>query len=779
MAASQKKEKHDIQLPLKVSSKKLKELQPENLQSLCKGFSEDLPLLNSHFQNKKLHFINVKNVNYIAGCDMTFTFEVETENDLKNLYKASKANALSEVLMDYSESCGLSMKANLDVDDSLDMSMVLGKTDYHKHMLALCEDENSKNVPVSRRRDNKESTIAPAALTESRLENQERQVSKTSEVRICICSFYLYLPYKNSHIAQVTLDSECKELNQLILKAVPGMSNIWEVHVELPVNKIKCTKYCYSVKVDVYQYKVYKTAKYCTSASKLLSSDVMRDEFEDSTKEGFTAHCLHILSVCNQSTLRDCIHQVEGISCSLKVNFLNEVAEIVSVLLSRISEANSKALILLAVILIIVVKNMFKLLETNCISKDTAWAMLNSFKTINAAEFSDSYRILLPHFLHTLCNFFYGKDFGLLFFLHATYPFLDERFFNEKIGNSKEQLCLTDEVNILVLSETVFNIGSRLEQGPEVHELLKRLLLNLPPKLSIIGFRYYCTIFLSPGGDIHHQVKAQLLSTVHAAVVADISRNMNSGKVTGLCNLWEVARDEEELVHKIIDQFQQSFISFVQKRIEKLTSPEIQCLQKTLQDTKLYFVKEVKMQLLQALGQSKVKDLHGLFLTLLWNSKFSECLLQCPGLLTTWLETAIKYHIKTERSSGKVDELCSCYAYLHDALSLPNFPKDGHLQEELKEYVFKWLTKLDVKYVLRKSEAIENLNKEKCTVLDLYHMHVQQLLRNKCDSSKPHEICLAICASEGKLRINSGIGFEPKSLRLKSDAVPTPFNFFT
>ncbi|KAK3603848.1 hypothetical protein CHS0354_042856 [Potamilus streckersoni] len=752
MAASQKKAKHDIQLPLKVSSKKLKEILPDNLQSVCRGFLEDLPLLNSRFQKEKLPFINVKNVNYITGCDITFTFEVETENDLKNFYKASKANILSAVLTDYAVSCGLSMKANLAVDDSLDLSMVMGKTDYHKHMLALCEDENSKNDPVNTSKDIRESVVASAAV-ESKLENQERQVSKTSEVRMCICNFYVYLPFKTSHIARVTIDSECKELNHLILKTVPGMSNIWEVHVKVPVNMIKCTKYCYKVNVEEYQFKVYKTTNCYKSVSKLLSSDVIRDEFENSTKEGFTAHCLHILSVCNQSTLCDCIHQVEWISSSLKISLI-EVTEIVSILQSTISETNSKALILLAVILISVVKNVWKLLETNCISKELAWAMLDSFKTVNAAEFSDSCRMLLPHFLETICIFCFGKDHGLLGFLHATYPFLDDRFFNDKIANSKEQLCLTD-VNISVLSETVFNIGSRLEKGSEVLELLKRLLLNLPPTLSIKGFKYYCTIFLSPGDDIHHHVKAQLLPTVITAVVADISRNMNSGKVTSLCNLWEVARDEEELVLIIIDQFQQSLISVVQKRTDKLTSTEIQCLQKTLQDTKLFYAKEAKMLLLQTLGQSKVTDLHGLFLILLWNSKFSECLLCCPGLLNTWLETAIKYHIKTECSSGREDELCSCYAYLHDALSLPNFPKDGCLQEKLKEYVFKWLTKQDVKNVLRKSEAIEKLNKEKCTVLDLYHKHVQQLLTNKCDSTKPHEVCLAVCTSEGQLRINS------------------------
>ncbi|KAK3579948.1 hypothetical protein CHS0354_020845, partial [Potamilus streckersoni] len=757
-----KRKRFDFQLSMNVSSKMLLELPPESCKTVYEAFAEDIPLLNKRFHAAaRIPYITIRNVCYLNE-QVIFTFEVESEEELDQFYQACKAKVLSNILSCYADSCGFGFRANLKPNDSLVLVMDMEKAEYYRLKSLLCRGESGENVENSSKALEVTRTLVHLHKESQPPGKEASLTNKAVDVKTCGIDFFFHLPVEKDNVIYVKLvSSSCKELDLIDLEAVPEHDGLWSAHVEVPKSNFKYNiSYKYRIKVRKPVLYFFESSTTKESALRPLRWTVQRDGLDTPSLDGYLLHCLHIFTISKKTDVFECIKQLELERLSLPSDCtFEQKCGLVEIFKSVVSVSSKSSTVLFTIMLMNISQSYIRqFLDRNIITKEMVRAILENFKNENPVNYSEFYRSSLRHLLVDFCRFLYGSDYCLLVFIYETYPFFDERFFTNQIidlVSNKNSLCSADFTNFGLVREILTVAGHRIssETEPDVVAFLERLLRHLPLSLSLQGYSYFCGFSFLPSEESHKRMQEKLLSTVHSSSVASISKNVNLGKITHLVELWELVKIEHSLANSLTDKLQKDLVTFLTNITVELPKVDSKSLHNLFMDSHLFHDQRSQQQLLKAVAQSKVKNLHGLFINVLCGSKFIDYLLQNLNLVLEWLDTAIRHHLKDAIYSSKEDEICPCYTYLHTALSLSVLQQNSQLCSKLEERVLNWLSKLDVKQVLRKLEDIENLNDS--TILDLYQRHVQQLLEEQYESSRPEDILLAVCGTRGKLRVNS------------------------
>ncbi|KAK3603844.1 hypothetical protein CHS0354_042851 [Potamilus streckersoni] len=599
------------------------------------------------------------------------------------------------------------------------------------------------------------------------------QGNQCAHCRVFFVEFYLFLSSPADSVTLVYKDDKC--LNEHKLIPVQNHNKIWTQSVLIPEEKL-ARGLSYKYKTESSFLSLHPRASrvipdFVTPALPVLKKQsflkkaciqsnedkriICRDEMENGyTVQGFLEHCSHILATSNTQTINKCTSQLE----KMKTSFcLTDACFIIESLGKKIKQGPNKNAVLFAVITINIINCLEIIYQQKLISKDKAQELLQSCKGELVSQLKDSSIKRLTRFFRILCQIIYSGDSSLLRLMHETYPYLSEQVFISEIqADLHNRISLSPpDIDINILKDILLQIFYRVDVAFHNDQLvlLEQLFRHLPTSVALKSFGVMDKL-IKPQNNHHKVIYDKVQNVLQKNVIAEVGKVGKKKCLIELSAIWSSLREQEDCAFETRKYLQKEIIQITTTASGNFEPADGKILCELCTDQCLFQEKDDLCSLLRILASSKVEILHDLFITLSLIEKFNISLRGSLELVPKWFQTALDCHLR-QKHTKKEEGLCICYEHLNDALALLKLPDDGDCQKQLNNIMLDWLSKLDVKDILKKHGDMEKLAEKKVHVMELYKQHILSLLPDKCKTNQPEEIILSICGASNTLIVNS------------------------
>ena len=485
---------------------------------------------------------------------------------------------------------------------------------------------------------------------------------------------------------------------------------------------------------------------------RLTDSYVQREIWGDRTAEGIYMHLTDIYQMTNSPGvgIKECAMQIESFKND---NIWDIEAENVLANIQGYSYLSSQLVRLLQLVSI----GLF-LTPSRCLSMKTKFIAqlmetVNRNYTLN--DLPVSCKEYIPVACEQLCNILF-KDKGchgcLISAMSATYPFLDEKYFCERLEILSKKDYSKSYCGSKFCSSQCLVIGERILQRMASHAtenetskmLLERLLRCMSLKSLFVLDKQLCDVYKDRPAFLVGLFKKSISMTLKDESV------IRSNSFTDYIQLLDMLK-VEELCPEDRTMLAATFTCSIAKPNFAKQGSIVQ-LKKVCINYKLFRERKSQVELFVTLASSSNKDLQQLFLDLavdasfLIDSKVIEEETYCK-----WMQTAIRC-IPQGSSIDTSTKLSTVYHHASTLWKVPAVNKDTKLQQKIRKLLSVYIGEMDFKFVLQKSKMVGEKLKNNKLAEELFCSDIQSLL--VCES-RPEEALREMCSGDGRLWVNN------------------------
>ncbi|KAK3605800.1 hypothetical protein CHS0354_002416 [Potamilus streckersoni] len=544
--------------------------------------------------------------------------------------------------------------------------------------------------------------------------------------------FYIYLPFKDSEIGTVVMESDCKELHGARLSLVSNSKHLWVVRVMLNPNVLDKQSVCHFVveKIEDGYFSSKKSLLRDDSASKIDCSTIQRMFWKKISEHGFLCHSQHIMLHCHED-MKDSILQMEALVTVVSPNLNNrEVSNVVKDLQKETLLSDKKSLMF--GVMVGIFKERERLIQV--VNNDVIHVLFHALCQLKKTDVPVSSLSYLHELSYFVMQRKYGKEFCLILWMKHMYPFQDESKFLEEIKwflQHSIAIATSDDEKTTALTINVCTvIKNRIQNGESGKgpELLLTLMKNLPLSAAM---KVYSQSFDKETG--FTEIKEKIVDGLVSKICACALKHFNDNNIGKLKYLWD---------HVKIESYAQSLTATFEKHILGLLSKTYHLNDDYIAFFKdeILFVKGPNQEsLLQLIAKSPTRAIHQHMIALAQLTKYIHVI---DTVTETWLETAITQYASSGLSSQRP---VSMYSYLWDAISLQQDKNDEKLVQKLENKLYK----MKIKYLkpadlLKIADQIFNTSKDTQLVQDIFQQHLMRLVREQHGSEDTVEILISI-----------------------------------